>query len=104
MIDTIAQDPRALVDRFGTPKSEVMHVVERYRISEDRQRIDVEFNVEDPKTFTSAWSATVPYVPIPPRSGDALEEAIFAEIICPENNRNAAGGGYPIPMETNPDF
>ena len=104
VIDTIAQDPRALIDRFGTPKSDAMRVVERYTISEDGQRIDVEFNVEDPKTFTTAWSARVPYVRVPPRSGDALEEAIFAEIICPENNRDAAGGGYPIPMESAPDF
>lgn len=104
VIDTVAQDPRALIDRFGTPKSDVMRVVERYTISADGERLDVEFNVEDPKTFTTAWSARIPYARVPPRSGDALEEDIFAEIICPENNRDAAGGGYPIPMETVPDF
>ena len=104
VIDTVAQDPRALIDRFGTPKSDAIRIVERYTISADRQRIDVEFNVEDPKTFTTAWSARVPYALVPPRSGDSLEEDIFAEIICPENNRDAAGGGYPIPMETEPAF
>ncbi len=104
VIDTIAQDTRAVIDRFGTPKSEAMRVIERYTISNDGQRLDIEFNVEDPKTFTTAWSAKVGYVRVLPRSGAALEEAIFAQIICPENNRDAAGGGYPIPMATMPDF
>jgi hypothetical protein len=104
VIDTIAQDPRALIDRFGTPKSEAMRVVERYTISADGERLDIGFTVEDPKTFTTAWSAKVAYTRVPPRSGEALEEAIFAEIICPENNREAGGGVYPIPTETAPAF
>jgi hypothetical protein len=104
VIDTIAQDPRALIDRFGTPKSEAMRIVERYTISADGQRLDVEFNVEDPGTFTTAWSAKVGYASVPPRSGEGPQEAIFAEIICPENNRDAAGGGYPIPMAATRDF
>ena len=104
VIDTIAQDPRALIDRFGTPKSDAMRVVERYTLSADGQRLDIEFNVEDPKTFTTAWSAKVAYTRVPPRSGESPQEAIFAQIICPENNRDAAGGGYPIPMATTRDF
>ncbi len=104
VIDTIAQDPRALIDRFGTPKSEAMRVTERYTLSADRQRLDIGFTVEDPKTFTTAWSAQVAYTRIPPRSGEGPQEAIFAQIICPENNRDAAGGGYPIPMAITRDF
>ncbi len=104
VIDTIAQDPRALIDRFGTPKSEAMRIVERYTISPDGQRLDIEFNVEDPRTFTTAWSARVSYVRMPPRSGEGPQEAIFPEFICPENNRDAAGGGHPIPVATMPNF
>jgi hypothetical protein len=104
VIDTIAQDPRALIDRFGTPKSDAMRIVERYTISADRQRLEIGFTVEDPKTFATAWSAVVAYETVPPRSEDALEEDIFAEIICPENNRDAGGGGYPIPTASTIDF
>ena len=104
VIDTIAQDPRAVIDRFGTPKSEAMRIVERYTISADGQRLDIEFNVEDPRTFTTAWSAKVSYVRMPPGSGEGPQEAIFPEYICPENNRDAAGGAYPIPLATMPDF
>ncbi len=104
VIDTISQDSRALLDRFGTPKSGAMRIVERYSISENGERLDVEFNVEDPKTFTTAWSAKVSYVKIPPGSAEGPRAPIFAEIICSENNRDAAGGGYPVPAATMSDF
>jgi hypothetical protein len=104
VIDTISQNPRALIDRFGTPKSDAMRITERYTISDDGQLLDVKFNVEDPKTFTTAWSAKVSYVRIPQRSGDAAQAPIFEEVICSENNRDAGGGTYPIPVATTADF
>ena len=104
VIDTIAQDSRAVVDRFATPKSEAMRIVERYSISEDGQRLDVKFNVEDPNNFTTAWSAKVGYAKIPPRRSEGAQAPIFEENICPENNRDAAGGLYPIPVATTPGF
>jgi len=104
VIDTISQDPRALIDRFGTPKSEAMHVVEKYKLSADRRRLEIGFTVEDPRTFTTAWSATVAYEIVPPRSGTEPQEPIFAEVICPENNRDAGGGAYPIPTASTLDF
>ncbi|MGY9107043.1 MAG: hypothetical protein ACKVG0_11045, partial [Alphaproteobacteria bacterium] len=66
--------------------------------------LEIGFTVQDPKTFATAWSAVVAYETVPPRSEDALEEDIFAEIICPENNRDAGGGGYPIPTASTIDF
>ncbi len=104
VIDTIAQDPRALLDRFATPKSEAMRITERYSISDDGQLLEVEFNVEDPKTFTTAWSAKVSYVRIAARSGDAPQAPIFEEVVCSENNRDAGGGTYPIPVAATADF
>lgn len=104
VIDTVAQDPRAPFDRFGTPKTEAMHIVERYRISDDGQRLDVELSVEDPNVFTDAWAAKFSYTRMPEEEGDGPQEPIFPEYICPDNNRDAAGGTYPIPMETASDF
>jgi hypothetical protein len=104
VVDTIAQDTRSMVDRFGTPKSDVFRVVERYTVSPDRQRIDVAFTVTDPKTFTTTWSARMSYVPIQSRRGYDPMEAPFNEVVCAENNKDAAGGFYPIPVDDTPDF
>lgn len=104
VIDTIAQDPRTLSDRFGTPKSEAMRVVERYSISADGRSLNVEFKVEDPKTYTMAWSAKFIYSRFTTRGGDGPQEPIFAEIICPENTRDASGVTRPIPTATRFDF
>ena len=101
VIDTITQDPRTLTDRFGTPKSEAMRIAERYSISADGQRLNVEFKVEDPKTFTTAWSAKFVYSRFTTRGGEGPQEPIFAEIICPENSRDASGVTRPIPTATN---
>ncbi len=104
VIDTIAQDTRSVVDRFGTPKSAAMRVVERYTISPDGQSLKVEFSVEDPLMFATAWSSHVPYEKMPPRIVDGPQEREFAEINCTENNRNPGGGEFSNPFDNTPDF
>lgn len=104
VVDTIAQDTRSVVDRFGTPKSAAMRVVERYTISEDGRELDVQFTVEDPGMFTTAWSSRVPYEKMPPRVDDGPQEREFAEINCAENNRNPGGGAFPSPFDDSADF
>lgn len=104
VVDTIAQDTRSVVDRFGTPKSPAMRVVERYTISEDGQTLLVEFTVEDPLTFTTAWSSHISYRRLPPREEDGPQEREFAEINCAENNRNPGGGDFFSPFDNTPDF
>jgi hypothetical protein len=103
VVDTVAQDIRALTDRFGTPKSEAMRVVERYRILPDRQSLEVSYYVEDPETFATAWSAKFTYFPMAERNGEG-EGPVFAEIVCPENSREANGEERPIPIAAAPDF
>lgn len=95
VVETVGQNDKALVDRFGTPRSESIRVVERYTISSDRAELRVDFTVEDPETFTSPWSANVTYREAPEP---------FAERICAENNKNPDGGIYPIPEDRTPDF
>lgn len=106
VVDTIAQDSRSAVDSFGTPKSESIHVVERYVLSDDPQRIDIMLYVEDPNVFTEPWSASVSYVWVSTRrnytgTGDYQER--IAPLICQENNRDAAGE-RDIPLDDTPDF
>lgn len=96
VIDTIGQNGRTTVDRYGTPSSEQLHVVERYILAPDGNSFDVEFTVEDPLTFTTVWSARVVYN----RRGDSI-----AERICAENNKDASTGeDYPIPVAERIDF
>jgi hypothetical protein len=78
VVDTIGQNDRTQIDRFGTPHSDQIHVVERYRIAPDHRTLEVRFTVDDPGAFTMPWSARVRFGARPAR---------FDEQICAENNR-----------------
>ncbi len=125
VIDTVALDDRSDADRLGTPHSEKMRVVERYTINPDGISLTVDFTVEDPETFTTAWAARVQYMREQvlhrlTEEGDemalsqpAMRPAVqigepINEKICAENNRNAASGTvdeiYAIPIAARRDF
>ena len=125
VIDTvgISIEPYTVVDRFGTPQSDAMHVVERYRLIDareaqaamDRQSgivgitgpiapdpkfdkaLRVELRIEDPNVFTSAWNANVTY-----------RRVIrgFNEGACAENNVDMfhTGDLEHVPRAERPDF
>jgi hypothetical protein len=107
IIDTVgikADRPYAMVDLFGTPYTEKLHVVERYRLlnHEDAKDVlaraakelwrpagpfppspdykdkylQVDLTVEDEGAFTTPWTASVIYV------RDYLE---WPEVVCAEN-------------------
>jgi hypothetical protein len=88
--DTLIVDTRAIavhefsaIDRFGTPHTEAMHVIERYRVANDRKSLRVDFTVEDPGTFNMPWHAVVVY---------GRGTAYPGERPCAENNREAPMG------------
>ncbi len=125
VIDTVGikLEPYTVVDRFGTPQSEHMHVVERYRLidAHDAQAaldkhasvvgttgpivpdpkyekaLRVELKVEDPNVFTAPWTANVSY-----------RRVIrgWNEGVCAENNvDNLHQGDFRyIPTASAPDF
>ena len=97
IVDTIgiAAHEFSAVDRFGTPHTEAMHVVERYRVSGDRRTMRVDFSVEDPGTFNAPWYASVSY-------GRGTERP--GEHVCAENNRESAEGQALLPVAAKPDF
>jgi hypothetical protein len=105
VIDTVgikADRPYAMVDLFGTPYTEKLHVVERYQLLDyeavkdglaratrenwrpagpinpeyNDKYLQVHLTVEDEGTFTTPWTATVIYV------RDRLE---WPEVVCAEN-------------------
>jgi hypothetical protein len=125
VIDTVGIQrlPYTVVDRFGTPQSEAMHVVERYRLidakeaegalhrhmsvvgttgpmppdPESNKGLRVELTVDDPNIFTAPWNANVTYRRV---------NRGFAEGICAENNTDhfQQGDLKLIPQADKPDF
>jgi len=119
-----------MIDRFGTPYTEALHVVERYRLldyeaaKEAQERghkewplvgayavdpnyrgkgLQLEFTVEDDGVFTTPWSATITYR----RAG----HTDWQERVCAENVEHYYTGGQyysdkeaRIPTADKPDF
>src|SRR5258706_393584 len=118
----------AMVDRFGTPFTQALHVVERYRLldyeaakeAQDRgakewmriggnidpnyrgKGLQLEFTVEDQGVFTMPWSATVTYL--------RAARTAWDERICAENVQHDYEGHYysdkdaHLPTADKPDF
>jgi hypothetical protein len=128
VIDTVGIKtvPFAQIDRYGTPHSEALHVVERYRLidyetakeaAERHQKQDgpaglggnvsvdpdykgkglqLQFTVEDEKFFAMPWSANITYRRI---------RGSWTEQICAENPfEYYSGKTTAIPMADKPDF
>jgi hypothetical protein len=130
VIDTVGVKvgPYAMIDRFGTPYTEGLHVVERYRLIDyeaarqaqeqsekewprvgdniDRtyrgKGLQLEFTVEDPGVFTMPWSATQTYL--------RAARTAWDERICAENVGHYYEAQYSsdkdahIPTADKPDF
>jgi len=103
VVDTIGQNDKTQIDRFGTPHSDQIHVIERYRLSPDRKSLEVQFTVDDPGAFTMPWSG---------RARFARRRGNWEEEVCAENNRfvgTVSVGGkitthVPTPTADKPDF
>jgi hypothetical protein len=121
VVDTVGVKvgPLSMIDIFGTPHSEALHLVERYRliggeeasktVPESRtpwgnqidpdtakKGLQVEFTVDDKNAFTMPWSARVTYRPL-------LGE--WQEVVCAENNGIYYGyDGGRILHADKPDF
>lgn len=95
VVDTVGMNDRTPVDIFGTPHTDALHVVERYRLVDDGKQLEVVFTVEDPRAFTTPWTA---------RYGRSNAQALTEEA-CAENNLDVVTKEqYPIPVESNPGF
>lgn len=123
VIDTVGIKigPFAMVDWYGTPHTEALHVVERYRMlgyeaakdgferdAKEHQNaqgmrdpnypgkyLQLQFTVEDEGVFTTPWTATMTYAPGP---------AAWAEQVCAENILWYPGKNAQVPQADKPDF
>jgi hypothetical protein len=113
LVDTIGIKPGRFrtLDRFGTPYSQALHVVERYHFldydaaKEAQARaekqwvripnypvdpnyrgrgVQLEFTVEDPNVFTSPWTGLVSYL--------RAARPLWEEYVCAENVSGFYGG------------
>jgi hypothetical protein len=113
----------SMVDWYGTPHTEALHVVERYRLLDpgaakegfDRDAkqhnvamgakpnsqgkyLQLQFTVEDKGVFAMPWAATMTY-----RSGGS-GAADWAEEACAENIQWYSGKHADVPRADKPDF
>jgi hypothetical protein len=125
VIDTIGikVGPFAMVDMYGTPHSEALHVVERYRLIDydaakeaiarnEKENVRVgqdsfdpnyygkvlqlQFTVEDPGVFTTPWSSLITY---------RRSFSEWTDLICAENRvEPTAAGVSAVPTSDKPDF
>src|SRR5262249_41511358 len=97
VIDTIGLNDRTSVDNFGTPHTERLHVVERFKLIEGGSRLQATINVEDPGAFNTPWSAVQ-------RWRRETDQPLF-EHPCGESNSGYFGyDDVPIPQSKTPDF
>jgi hypothetical protein len=129
VVDTIGikPGPYAMVDRYGTPVTGGLHVVERYRLIDGaaaraaqeryekmegrlnaaprlldpditRKGLQVTVTVEDPNVFTTPWSGTVTYRRMNP-------SMTWLEQVCAENpNEYYKDRWIGLPKADKPDF
>ena len=109
----------AMVDWYGTPHTEALHVVERYRMldpeaakegferdakehnvgprtaNRNGKYLQLEFAVEDEGAFTTPWKASMTYTAIP---------FDWTESVCAENIKWYPGQDADVPRADKPDF
>jgi hypothetical protein len=97
VVDTIGMNARTFVDNYRTPHTEQLHVVERFRLINSGNTLQVSVEVNDPGAFTTPWRAIQRF--------KRYDEGGFREAICAENNFDYFSYGYAaIPRDDMPDF
>jgi hypothetical protein len=97
VVDTIGMNDKTPVDIFGTPHTNSLHVVERYRLIDGGKQLEVVFTVDDAGAFTTPWTARMVY-------GRSNARKLTEEV-CAENNLDVVTKEiYPIPTSASPDF
>jgi hypothetical protein len=121
VVDTVGirVGPFAAVDWYGTPHTEALHVVERYRLidyeaakegwardAKENWRaqpapnyrgkyLQLQFTVDDAGAFTIPWTATMTY---------GRSRGDWAEAVCAENIMWYSGQEAAVPRANKPDF
>ena len=97
VIDTVGLSTRnSYLDWYRTPHSENEHVIERYKLINDGNTLEVLVKVEDPDTFNEPLYMV--------QRWRKVKNALL-ETVCAENNGDHFGKNlFPIPQTDRPDF
>ena len=96
VIDTIGQTDRTFVDNYRTPHTTQLHVIERWKLSADGNRVDVTVDVEDPGAFTMPYRGLQRWRRV---------RQPLVEVLCAENNdQDFVGFTVAVPKALKPDF
>jgi hypothetical protein len=116
VVDTIGIAKRTWVDAMGTPHTEQLHVVERFRLVDGGRELEAEVYVEDPGAFTTPWrgmqrfrqyEAAVRQMQLQSaRQLASAAEGPLQELICADNPNSffETQDELPIPQDDAPDF
>lgn len=101
VIDTIGfiEHPLSFLDNLNTPHTKDLHVVERWKLSNDGNGLEATVTVDDPGAFNAPWSGVVRWQKI---------NRPLVEWACAENNLGYEEAfelqEYQMPIATTPDF
>jgi hypothetical protein len=97
VVDTIGLSAHlSYLDWYRTPHTEKEHVVERYKLTNDGNRLEVLVVVDDPDTFNEPLHMIQRWRKV---KNPMLETA------CAENNGDFFGKNlFPVPQADEPDF
>jgi hypothetical protein len=101
VVDTIGFNDKTFVDEsFNLPHTTQLHVVERYKLSEEGKALEVTFTVDDPGAFNAPWSGVVRFRRT--NQVDQLEEQPCADQQVGEIGFHSRL--FDVPVATKPDF
>ena len=115
VVDTIGIAAKAPIDKFFTPHTDQLHLIERFRLTSGGNRLEVRVHVEDPGAFTVPWNGRIVYQRVEPGRAErvfppgvnsgATEAGPLLEKSCGENPFSYFGSdGPPIRHADRPDF
>jgi hypothetical protein len=78
VVETIGFNDLSWLDNAGTPHSESLHVTERFH-RRDREHLDIQITIEDPKTFSHSFTVT--------QHARLLPATELTEFVCLENRK-----------------
>ena len=97
VVDTVGlQTKNSYIDNYRTPHSEKLHVVERYKVVANGDRLEAAIKIEDPDAFNEPLYMLKRWR----KAGNP-----FIETVCSENNADFFYQNLvPIPQAATPDF
>ena len=81
VVDTVGFNDKVWVDGFGNPRSEQMHLTERYRRL-DHNTLEMQIIMDDPKAYTKPWVS-------PPKLHKPEPGWELSEWFCVQDEHNA---------------